>query len=290
MVFQTRHTVSFLVSIGAVAGIVGSAKSAMADPVQWPQNGHYYEFVSAPGLSWSQARQAAEARSFAGRVGRLVSIEDADENNFVSGLTSQGSNRSAWIGLYYIAPNWVWTNGNALGTYQNWINGEPSGGQVVEMTLSTPPGVGLWNAAGDVAGGQVGYFVEYDQPCITVVQPTPGQTAPRGCRLRIRWLGPCLSTPQWQFGILRNGQLEPIFPQAVDEGNGAWHADWLVPSAFAEGCTYYVRITDANTGVNRDTPLFCVATGLRGDLDGDGDVDLVDLAMLLSDFGRSCGQ
>ncbi|HEU4326762.1 MAG TPA: hypothetical protein VFS21_26720, partial [Roseiflexaceae bacterium] len=57
-------------------------------------NGHYYEFVSQPGVAWSLASAAAAGRSFFGFQGYLATITSAAENSFVvSRLAGQG-----WMG------------------------------------------------------------------------------------------------------------------------------------------------------------------------------------------------
>src|SRR5882672_3088446 len=50
--------------------------SALAAPIQWPAslggNNHYYEFVLMPEIRWSDAKVAAEARTFNGFHGYLA--------------------------------------------------------------------------------------------------------------------------------------------------------------------------------------------------------------------------
>ena len=98
--------------------------------VQWTVasggNGNYYEYVRVGGLTWTQARAAAEARSYNGIPGRLVTIGSAAENQFVNGLRDGGDLR-AWIGLF--DPNgsgdFQWTTGEPL-NFTNWGSGEPN--------------------------------------------------------------------------------------------------------------------------------------------------------------------
>ncbi|WP_442765338.1 DUF4347 domain-containing protein [Sulfurospirillum cavolei] len=57
-------------------------------------NGHYYEFVSASGISWTDAKTAAEARTLYGLNGYLVTITSANENALITSMA--GGN--GWIG------------------------------------------------------------------------------------------------------------------------------------------------------------------------------------------------
>jgi len=93
---------------------------AVPVPVQWEENGHWYEVVviPEPGISWSQAQAAAVAQG-----GYLATITSAEENDFVFGLTVDTP--GAWI---YSAE---WAIGPCLGGYQERSApdyGEPSGG------------------------------------------------------------------------------------------------------------------------------------------------------------------
>jgi len=55
-----------------------------SNTVFYPETGHYYEYISSPGLSWSQAKQAAEEKTFLGMQGYLATITSQGENEFVA--------------------------------------------------------------------------------------------------------------------------------------------------------------------------------------------------------------
>jgi len=129
-------------------------------------NGHYYEYVRQGGLSWTDANAAAQARSYLGQPGRLVSITSAAENAFVDGLRDEGSLR-AWIGLRDpdgTGPgSWAWTTAEPT-SYFNWAVGEPNNPSTefwVEIF-----GGGGWNnnTVRDLVFPTLGYIVEYDPP------------------------------------------------------------------------------------------------------------------------------
>jgi cysteine-rich repeat protein len=143
--------------------------------------GHFYEFVSAPGITWASANTAASARSYFGLQGYLVTVTSAGENAFIQGkLTGQG-----WMGastpVFSVPRTWSWVTGPEAGTafftqttqypsagggtaiggaYSNWATGEPNNWTGVENYAHFYLD-GTWNDfAGDNAS-IAGYGVEY---------------------------------------------------------------------------------------------------------------------------------
>ena len=103
--------------------------------VQWTSesggNGHYYDVVVvAEGLTWSDAKTAAENSTHLGFSGYLVTITSSDENLFVTGAMD-GKNNDAWAGGFQPpespepSGNWSWTTGE-LWSYSNWRSTEPN--------------------------------------------------------------------------------------------------------------------------------------------------------------------
>jgi len=78
-----------------------------------PANGNYYKLVTDPGITWTDAKAAAENSTYNGISGHLVTITSASENTFVVGLVP--NNIRAWMGL---------TDEVTEGTYE-WVTGEP---------------------------------------------------------------------------------------------------------------------------------------------------------------------
>jgi hypothetical protein len=88
-----------------------------------PDNGHFYEFVPDK-LSWSAAKQAAEARSYEGRQGYLATITSKSEDEFIaSKLQGEG-----WMGATDDPTHtpeaddgpdkkWYWVTGPQAGTW-----------------------------------------------------------------------------------------------------------------------------------------------------------------------------
>lgn len=126
----------------AVAALLGFSAIAMALPTEWKVadggNGHFYEAVSAPFLSWGDANAQAQAKG-----GYLVTLGSAQEDAFVyslvqsAGLVSSwvssgqpgipdGYPGGAWIGLQKIGADWKWVTGETF-SYSNWFAGQPDG-------------------------------------------------------------------------------------------------------------------------------------------------------------------
>jgi hypothetical protein len=87
-----------------------------ASPVKWSENGHFYLAVPAPdGITWTDANQVANLLG-----GHLVTIQDANENDFVFSLVDDE------IFWFYEPPFWV--QGPWLGGYQPQDSAEPDEG------------------------------------------------------------------------------------------------------------------------------------------------------------------
>jgi hypothetical protein len=121
--------VTLLVLVGC-----GSSQTDCPDgAVKW-DNGHCYEAVLAPGVSWDQAKADCVARG-----GHLVTIASAAENAFVFSLVSgdadfwfldaYGNGLGPWLGGYQPSGSepdegWRWVTDEPFG-YTNWETGQP---------------------------------------------------------------------------------------------------------------------------------------------------------------------
>jgi len=142
--------------------------------VVFAENGHFYEFVSAPNISWEDANAAAEAREHQGRQGYLVTITSAAENQFAFEKIGQ----QGWIGATDMGTEdvWIWSGGPEAGQqfwqgraagsvinggYNNWQSGEPN--QSGNEDYAHFRADGTWNDFPNVLGGNqiLGYVVEY---------------------------------------------------------------------------------------------------------------------------------
>lgn len=121
--------------LAAIVGLMFSASAAMATPVLWSDNGHYYERFDSE-VTWDQARLLAEGMSHNGVQGHLVTITSLEENLFLTNDAALGDGASDllhvhWTGGYQPAGStepdggWAWVTGEAF-SYSNWCPGEPN--------------------------------------------------------------------------------------------------------------------------------------------------------------------
>ncbi|WP_243699461.1 T9SS type B sorting domain-containing protein [Flavobacterium caseinilyticum] len=146
-------------------------------------NGHHYEFISDYLINWTDAKIAAETKTYYGRKGYLVTITDAEEAAIAGKLTSG----AGWIGGSDEGNEgkWYWVTGPEKGTlfwdgrsngstpnFAFWNAGEPNNVDGSENYAHiTKPGplaiLGSWNDLPNTGGGinpdyhPQGYIVEY---------------------------------------------------------------------------------------------------------------------------------
>ncbi len=132
--FTANSGATYLLRIGTFPGAAGGTGTFQIQedlPLLNPANGHYYRRVPAVGITWQDAKLAAELTSFQGRQGHLATLTDQQENDFVYAL---GDVNNYWVGGYqdtndpsYSEPagGWKWITGEPW-SYTNWLAGEPN--------------------------------------------------------------------------------------------------------------------------------------------------------------------
>ncbi len=94
-----------------------------------PANGHFYQFIASPGISWTDAKVAADATTLFGLKGYLATLTSAAEDTFAFSKTQS----TGWIGGSDAANpgTWAWADGPETGL-QFWsglVGGSPVNGQ-----------------------------------------------------------------------------------------------------------------------------------------------------------------
>ena len=92
-------TLTALLSITILTSVVAISdlSPAFADnPTLNPQNGHFYQYIPAPGITWTEAKTAAENSTYNGAQGYLVTVEYVRENDSIHHLVQNDA--CSWIG------------------------------------------------------------------------------------------------------------------------------------------------------------------------------------------------
>jgi len=193
--------VSYSEIIAAVQNVVYQSSSinvsgekffsfTLGDANYLPSTGHFYEYVSNPGITWNNARTLAETYTYFGLQGYLATITSPEEAQ-LSGEQAAGA---GWIGGSDEAVEgvWRWMTGPEDGTifwnggiggstpnYANWntdepndccssVTGEENYAHVTSPGIGTP---GSWNDLSNTGNPDPnnayhpkGFIVEYGSP------------------------------------------------------------------------------------------------------------------------------
>ena len=166
-------------SIAALIFIFGDGIAAA--PILYPFTGHFYDFIPAGGITWTEANTQAPMHEYLGHSAYLATISGQDENDFLY----NSFNRQFWEGWLGglqdinspLQENWHWVTEEPW-TFVNWAPGEPNdaGGdeRYLQMWGFGTVAPGRWNDdANDTNRGNIsGYFIEYETGLAPIPEPS----------------------------------------------------------------------------------------------------------------------
>lgn len=165
---------AYYIRVAGWNNLTGSGTFSVYDgtPILDVTTGSYYATVSAPGITWTQARSDAALAMHNGRRGRLVTLNDQQESDLV--FQRLGGADECWAGGFqdlasptFSEPGggWTWITSEPLG-FTQWLPGEPNnagalGGQDFLMLRQSGPFGAYWQDAADLDQA-AGYVIEFE--------------------------------------------------------------------------------------------------------------------------------
>ena len=143
-------------------------------PIYNPENGHYYNVIFAPSITWEDAKDAAQSLSYSGMNGHLATITSPDENEFI--ITNIADDNCWWLGGYQpddtsdsMEPdgNWHWVTEEKW-DYTNWPIDRPDNAWSGQNCLALWSGKNWDDASIDDPSHIRGYIVEYEEQRLPV--------------------------------------------------------------------------------------------------------------------------
>ncbi|MDB2599449.1 choice-of-anchor L domain-containing protein [Flavobacteriaceae bacterium] len=224
-----------------------------------PSTGHFYEYIDVLGITWQQAKTAAENQFYFGLQGYLATIMSPEESQ----IAVEQASATGWIGAsdFTNEGQWNWVtgpeagtnfwNGNfngsaAAGMYSNWNNDPPEPNQSGEEDFAhiTDPSIGLigsWNDLSNTGPGSgpyqpKGYIVEFGGMPGDPVLNLSSSTALLAPIVEISDFNGCL-----------NELTELVASSNIGNGDVYWYDSQIGGNLIFEGTNYNPDISDTTS-------------------------------------------
>lgn len=100
-------------------------------------------------------------------------------------------------------------------------------------------------------------------PSVTITRPNQADRLALGATFRIEWTAPGIAQPVWKFALNKAAVHQFMLSVApVADGNGRWHADWVLPTNLESRCDYDLWVKDDSTGVDGHSAPLCIGIPL----------------------------
>ena len=224
-----------------------------------PSTGHFYEYIDVLGITWQQAKTAAENQTYFGLQGYLATIMSPEESQ----IAVEQASATGWIGAsdFTNEGQWNWVtgpeagtnfwNGNfngsaAAGMYSNWNNDPPEPNQSGDEDFAhiTDPSIGLigsWNDLSNAGPGSgpyqpKGYIVEFGGMPGDPVLNLSSSTA---------LLAPIVETSD--FSGCLNELSELVATSNIGDGDVYWYDSQIGGNLVFEGTNYNPDISETTS-------------------------------------------
>jgi hypothetical protein len=178
------RTLALTLALQFIVVVLFASQDVRAEPVRWSVidggNGHFYDLILEQ-LTWADAKAAAEAMTYNGTRGHLVTITSEPENSFIIDSVFDRQ-KPAWIGLTDselfggresslqgdpTVDGWLLVTGEPV-EYTRWAGGYPNNQNEEDFVVMGSIEDDLWN---DGQSHWLGYYiVEYGDSIVRAAQ------------------------------------------------------------------------------------------------------------------------
>ena len=300
---------------------VGLFEQVVGEPVLFPSNSTYYQYVDQV-ASWAEAEELARELEFNGRAGQLAKIDAPEITQFLSGNLPA---HEAWIAgvqdLTRLTPEdaelpegetpvtepggaWTWLGRQAM-EYTNWAEGQPNGvdlevpdAAAILPDFDPPPEGDPWHWS-DISSESLlgGYYVEFRDRLPITEGLLANDFDVEGDPIAVELDQPPANGALHEFTLSGGFRYEPadgFSGEDVFTYLPTWNG---VAGAPTEVTMVVHQLHDVPGDSNYDGMVDLEDFNIlkenfgvgvwpeEGDADADGDVDLGDFALLKENFG-----